>query len=100
MKLHLAPDAEAKLNDLARRTHRSTDELLGQAVDYLVAYNEWFERKVRNSMAAAEGTQAVRDEEVGAWLERRERIPRGRGGASPRHDGPSTRNQFCRDEID
>ena len=73
MELHLTPEAEAKLNDLARRTHRGTDELLGQAVDYLVAYSEWFERKVRNSMAAAEGSQTVPDEEVGAWLERRER---------------------------
>ena len=73
MELHLTPEAEAKLNDLAQRTHRGTDELLGQAVDYLVAYNEWFERKVRNSMAAAEGNEAIPNEEVGAWLERRER---------------------------
>jgi predicted transcriptional regulator len=65
MELHLTPEASAKLNDLARRTHRGTDELLGQAVDHLVAYNEWFERKVRNSMAAAKGNQAVRDEETG-----------------------------------
>jgi len=73
MELHLTPEAEAKLNELAQRTHRGTDELLGQAVDYLVAYNEWFERKVRTSTAAAEGNQAMTDEEVGAWLERRER---------------------------
>ena len=71
MELHLTPETEAKLNDLARRTYRGTDELLGQAVDYLVAYNEWFERKIRNSMAA-EGNQSVPDEEVGAGLERRE----------------------------
>jgi hypothetical protein len=44
-----------------------------RTVDYLVAYNEWFERKVRTSLAAAEGNQTVPDEEVGAWLERRER---------------------------
>ena len=73
MELHLTPEAEAKLNDLAQRTHRGTDELLGQTVDYLVAYNDWFERKVRSSMAAAEENQPVADEEVGAWLERRER---------------------------
>jgi predicted transcriptional regulator len=72
VELHLTPEAEAKLNDLARCTHRSTDELLGQAVDYLVAYNEWFESKVRNSMAAAEGNQTVPDAEVEVWLERRE----------------------------
>lgn len=71
-ELHLTPEAEAKLNDLARRTHSGTNELLGQAVDYLVVYNEWFERKVRNSMVAAEGNPTVPDQEVGAWLERRE----------------------------
>ena len=73
MELHLTPETEAKLNDLAQRTLRGTDELLEEAVEHLVAYNEWFERKVRNSMAAAENHQAVPDEEVGAWLELRER---------------------------
>jgi len=53
MELRLTPETEAKLNGLARGTHRATDELLGEAVDHLVAYNEWFERKVRKSMAAA-----------------------------------------------
>jgi predicted transcriptional regulator len=70
MELRLTPEAEAKLNDLARRTHRGMDELLEQAVDYLVEYNEWFDRKVRNSIAAAEENQTVPDEEVGTWLER------------------------------
>ena len=73
MELRLTPETEAKLNELARRTRKGTNELLGEAVDYLVAYNEWFERKVQKSMAAAEENQTVPDEEVGAWLERRER---------------------------
>jgi predicted transcriptional regulator len=73
MELHLPPETEAKLNDLARRTRKATDELLGEAVDYLVEYNEWFERKVRGSMAEVERGQTVPDEEVAAWLERRER---------------------------
>ncbi len=72
MELHLAPETEAKLNDLARRTQRGTDELLGEAVDHLVAYNEWFERKVRTSMVSTE-RQTVPDEEVSAWLDWRER---------------------------
>ena len=69
MELHLKPETEAKLNDLARRTHRGADELLGQAVDYLVEYNEWFERKVSESIAASEKTKAIPDEEIRAWLE-------------------------------
>lgn len=73
MELHLTPETEAKLNDLARRMQRGTDELLEQAVDYLVSYNEWFERKVKESMLAAEGNKTIPDEAVGAWLELRER---------------------------
>ena len=30
---HLPPEAEAKLNDVARRIHKGTDELLDEAVD-------------------------------------------------------------------
>jgi predicted transcriptional regulator len=73
MELHLRPETEAKLNELARRTRRATEELLGEAVDYLVEYNEWFERKVRDSVAEVEKGQTIPDEEVAAWLERRER---------------------------
>jgi predicted transcriptional regulator len=73
MELHLTPETEAKLNELARRTRRGTDELLGEAVDHLVSYNEWFERKVRDSQAAVTGGETVSDEDVRAWLEARER---------------------------
>jgi len=50
MELRLTPETEAKLKELARRIHRGTDEL-DEAVDHLVAYNEWFERKVKDSQA-------------------------------------------------
>jgi predicted transcriptional regulator len=73
MELHLPPETEAKLHDLARRTRKCTDELLGEAIDYLVEYNDWFERKVRGSIADVESGQTVPDEEVAAWLRRRER---------------------------
>jgi predicted transcriptional regulator len=72
MELNLAPETQAKLNELAQRTHRGTDELLGEAVDHLVAYNEWFEVKVRNSILAAERGETVTDQEVRTWLEQRE----------------------------
>jgi len=37
----------------------------------LVAYNEWFERKVKGSLAAAEDGETVPDEEVRTWLEQK-----------------------------
>jgi predicted transcriptional regulator len=46
---------------------------LGEAIDHLVAYRDWFERKVSDSRAAVEKGETVPDEQVVAWLERRER---------------------------
>ena len=73
MELFLPPDTEMQLDDLARRMHRGTDELLREAVDNLVTYNEWLERKVTASQAAVERGETVSDEQVLAWLEDRER---------------------------
>lgn len=69
MELHLAPETEAKLNELARRTHRGTDDLLQEAVENLVTYNAWFEREVKQSIEVAEQGEVVADEDVRAWLE-------------------------------
>ena len=73
MDLHLTPETEAKLNELARRTHRGANELVEEAVDHLVAYNEWFDRKVKDSQAVVARGEAVPDEDVRCWLESRER---------------------------
>ncbi len=73
MELHISSEAEAKLNELAQRTRRGQVELLEEAINHLVVYNEWLERKVRQSQAAVERGQVVPDEEVRAWIERRER---------------------------
>ena len=74
MELDLTPETQARLNELAQRTHRGTDELLAEAVDHLVAYNEWLRRKVGDSMVAADRGETVPDEDVRAWLEQRERV--------------------------
>lgn len=73
MEVYLTPETQARLNELAQRTHRGTDELLGEAVDHLVAYNEWLGRKVEDSLAAAGRGEVVPDEEVSAWLDQKER---------------------------
>lgn len=73
MQLHLTPETEAKLNELAVRTHRGTDELLEEAVDHLIEWNEWAEKKIRDGMAAIERGEVVSNEEVRAWIERRRR---------------------------
>jgi hypothetical protein len=51
------------------------DEEIGAPSDALwqSLYREWFEGKVKHSLAAAEQGQLVGDDEVHAWLEQRER---------------------------
>jgi predicted transcriptional regulator len=73
MAVHMTPETEAKLNELVERTHRGKEELLEEAVNHLIAYNGWFELKVKNSLAAAERGETVPDEDVRAWIEQRER---------------------------
>ncbi len=74
MELQIRPETEAKLNDLAQRIHRDRNELLEEAVNNLLAYNEWFERKVNGSLAAAERGEVVPDHEVRSWIESRKRV--------------------------
>src|ERR1019366_2978936 len=68
----MTPKTEAKLNELAQRTHRSKEELLEEAVNCLVAYNEWFHRKIKNSLAAAERGETVPDENVRVWIQQQQ----------------------------
>lgn len=73
MALHVTPEVEAKLNGLAERTRRDKNELLEEAVNNLIAYNQWFDRKVNASQQAADRGELLRDEAVRQWLEERER---------------------------
>jgi len=73
MELHIQPETEAKLNDLAQRTQRDRSDLLEEAVNHLLAYNEWLEKKVNASVAAAERGEVVPDEQVRTWIETRKR---------------------------
>ena len=73
MDLQIRPETEAKLNELAQRIHRDKNELLEEAVNNLLTYNEWFERKVNTSIAAAERGEVVPDYEVRSWIESRKR---------------------------
>jgi predicted transcriptional regulator len=73
MELRLTAEQEAKLNALAQRTRRDTNERLSEAVDYLVEYNEWFDRKITASLEDVEANGAVPDEDIAVGLESRKR---------------------------
>ena len=52
MEVHLTPDQETLLNELATTTGRGTDDLVQEAVDRLLAYNRWFSEQGANWLGA------------------------------------------------
>jgi len=76
MATTLNTEMEGKLSQLAERTHRSKDEALEEALNQALAYNDWFETKVKEGLAAVERGEVVPDEDVLAWIEEGEQRER------------------------
>jgi predicted transcriptional regulator len=76
MEVALRPDQEAKLNEIAETTGRGTDDLIREAVDRFLEYDEWFKREVQVGLDALERGEVVSHEEVEAqirsWIPRKE----------------------------
>lgn len=70
MEVHLTPNQEAQLNELAATTGRRTDELVQEAVDRLLAYNNWFKEQVQVGLDQIKRGEFVEDEKVRARIER------------------------------
>jgi predicted transcriptional regulator len=78
MATTLKPEFEAKLSQLAERTHRSKEEALEEALNQALAYNDWFVAKVNEGLASLDRGEVVPDEQVLAWIKERERSERER----------------------
>ncbi len=72
MGLRITPETEARLDELALKMRRDKNDLVQEAVNNLLSYNEWLEQKVNASITAAEGGQVVANDEVHRWIESRE----------------------------
>ena len=70
MELNLTPDQLEQLNKLASSTGRRADELVQEAIDNLLAYNEWFSKEVETGLAQVRQGALVEDEEVRARIDR------------------------------
>ena len=70
MEVQFTPDQETQLNEMAVKTGRRTDELVREAVDRLLAYNQWFREQVQVGLDQIERGEFVDDEEVRARIER------------------------------
>ena len=70
MQVELTPDQLEQLNKLASSTGRRADELVREAVDNLLAYNEWFRKEVQIGLDQVRQGELVEDEEVLARINR------------------------------
>jgi predicted transcriptional regulator len=66
--VELTPDQVAELSKLASATGRGTDELMQEAVDNLLAYNNWFKEQVQVGQVQIKRGELLEDEEVRARI--------------------------------
>jgi predicted transcriptional regulator len=70
MSIHLRPDQEAHLQEIAARSGRDASELAQEWVDDLIEYDSWFRQKVAGGRAQLDRGEFITHEEVGARLAR------------------------------
>ena len=70
MEVHLSPNLQARLADLASRQGRDTEALAREAIERLMDYEEWFVREVEKGLAQVEQGRLLSHEEVGARMEK------------------------------
>lgn len=71
MEIHLTPEKEALLRQVAARTGQDAAQVVQEAVDRLLDHDTWFVREVeKGQMQAAKG-DLIEHHEVVARIERR-----------------------------
>jgi RHH-type transcriptional regulator, rel operon repressor / antitoxin RelB len=71
MEVRLNPDLQAKLAELASQQGRDTEDLVIDAVERMVNYDQWFVREVQKGTAAADRGELADHEEVKKLIDRR-----------------------------
>jgi predicted transcriptional regulator len=74
MELHFTPDKEARLNEVAVRTGKNPEQIVEEAVDRMLEYDERFVAAVEEGRASARRGDLQEHDEV---VERIERMLRG-----------------------
>ena len=70
MEVHLDPDLETRLSQLAAREGRDTEALAREAIERLLDYDEWFIQEVEIGLAQVKQGKVLTHEEAGTRLER------------------------------
>ncbi len=71
MEVRLNPDLQAKLAQLASQQGRDTEELVVDAVERMVNYDQWFMCEVEKGISAADQGELVDHDEVQKLIDRR-----------------------------
>jgi predicted transcriptional regulator len=67
MEINLSPELQAKLDRIALQQGR---DIVHEAVERLVGYDQWFVRQVEKGLAQVESGQVLEHEEVAARMEK------------------------------
>jgi predicted transcriptional regulator len=70
MEVSLPQNQESELNELALKTGRGTDELVREAVERLLAHNQWFKEQVQVGIDQIARGEFIEEEEMDARVER------------------------------
>lgn len=71
MEIHLTPEKEALLRQVAARTGQDAAQVVQEAVDRLLDHDTWFIREVEKGQLHAAKGDLMEHDEVVARLERR-----------------------------
>ena len=71
MEVRLNPDLLAKLAQLASQQGRASEELVVDAVERMVNYDQWFMREVEAGISAADRGEVMDHEEIQKLIDRR-----------------------------
>lgn len=71
MEVRLDPALQAKLAQLASKQGRGTEELVVDAVERMVNFDQWFMREVEKGISAADRGELVDHQEVHKLIDRR-----------------------------
>jgi predicted transcriptional regulator len=71
MEIHLTPEKEALLRQVAARTGQDTAEVIQEAVDRLLDHDKWFVQEVEKGQSQATKGDLIEHDEVVARIEKR-----------------------------
>jgi predicted transcriptional regulator len=70
MEIHLTPEKEALLRQVAARTGQDTAEVIQEAVDRLLDHDTWFVQEVEKGQSQAAKGELIEHDEVVARIEK------------------------------